>query len=90
MIIDGDNLIAEQEQNNHEQKYQNKIAVHEVMKLPTNFIPKGLVPLERLFDQNDVPVKPPDKQHIEEVVDCNLGTVEDPRFVKISKALSSR
>ncbi len=90
LIIDGDNLIAEQEQENLEQKYHNRIAGHEIMQLPTNYIPKGLVPLERIFDQNDVPVKPPDKQNSEEVVDCNLGTSENPKFVKISKALSGR
>ena len=90
LIIDGDNLIAEQEQENLEQKYHNRIAGHEIMQLPTNYIPKELVPLERIFDQNDVPVKPPDKQNSEEVVDCNLGTSENPKFVKISKALSGR
>jgi len=85
--IDGelDNLIAEQGQ-----KLQNRIGGHDVMQLPTNFIPKGLVPLERIFDQNDVPTKPPDPQEIEEVSDCNLGTKEHPKFVKISKALSDR
>ncbi len=60
------------------------------MQLPTNFIPKGLVPLERLFDKNDVPIKPLDKKNIEDVFYCNLGTTKDLRFVKIFKALSGK
>jgi hypothetical protein len=35
----------------------NKIANHHIVQLPSNHIPKGLVPLERLFDINDVVVK---------------------------------
>jgi hypothetical protein len=35
----------------------NKIVDHKIVQLPSNHIPKGLVPLERLFDRNDVVVK---------------------------------
>jgi hypothetical protein len=35
----------------------NKIVDHHIVQLPSNHIPKGLVPLERLFDRNDVFVK---------------------------------
>jgi hypothetical protein len=35
----------------------NKIADHKIVQLPSKIIPKGLVPLERLFDINDVVVK---------------------------------
>ena len=35
----------------------NKISDHHIVQLPRNRIPKGLVPLERLFDRNDVVVK---------------------------------
>jgi hypothetical protein len=34
--------------------FLNKIADHQIVQLPSNHIPKGLVPLERLFDNNDV------------------------------------
>jgi len=34
------------------------MAEHKVLQLNNNFIPKGLVPSEQLFDRNDVPVKP--------------------------------
>ena len=39
-----------------EPKFKSKIAAHEIVQLSTNKIPKGLVPLERLFDNNDVAV----------------------------------
>jgi hypothetical protein len=38
-------------------KFRSKIVAHEIVQLSTNKIPKGLVPLERLFDNNDVAVK---------------------------------
>jgi hypothetical protein len=31
-----------------------RVAGHNVVEMKTNHIPKGLVPLERLFDSNDV------------------------------------
>lgn len=34
---------------------KQKVADHDIIQFPNNYIPKGLVPLEKLFDQNDVP-----------------------------------
>jgi hypothetical protein len=66
------------------------IVGHKILQLPTNHIPKGLVPLERIFDQNDVPVKPLDPEKEADVIDCNLGTVADPKHVKLSKLMSGK
>jgi hypothetical protein len=33
---------------------QDSIVGHKIIELKTNHLPKGLVPLERLFDHNDV------------------------------------
>jgi hypothetical protein len=41
----------------HVDKFLNKIAYHNIVQFPSNHIPKGLVPLERLFDSNHVVVK---------------------------------
>jgi hypothetical protein len=41
----------------HADIFLNKIADHKILQLPNNHIPKGLVPLERLFDRNDIVVK---------------------------------
>ena len=38
-------------------KFKSGIGAHEIVQLPSNIIPKGLVPLEKLFDHNDVAVK---------------------------------
>jgi hypothetical protein len=41
----------------HDGVFLNKKVDHHIVQLPSNHIPKGLVPLERLFDRNDVVVK---------------------------------
>lgn len=38
--------------------YLNVLAGKEIIYLRNNLIPRGLVPLERLFDSNDLDVKP--------------------------------
>ena len=53
-----------------------------------NFIPKGLVPLERIYSKDDTPLKPAMQSLEENVMDYNIGTKEQPGIVKISKALS--
>jgi hypothetical protein len=52
-------IDQENEHDNEIEKpeFRRKIAAHEIVQLSTNRIPKGLVPLERLFDNNDVVVK---------------------------------
>jgi hypothetical protein len=69
------------------QKFQDKIANHCMLVLKNNQIPKGLIPLERLFDQNDIPLKSTLQPQPEEVEDCDIGTKDNPKLVKISKYL---
>jgi ribonuclease HI len=68
--------------------FLNKIANHHIVQLPSNHIPKGLVPLEILFDGNDVAVKFKGPTEDVDVAECNIGTEEDPKFVKLSSSLS--
>jgi len=58
-----------------------------MLVLKNNQIPKRLIPLERLLDQNDMPLKSALKPQPEEVEDYDIGTKEEPRIVKISKYL---
>jgi hypothetical protein len=58
-----------------------------MLVLKNNQILKGLIHLERLFDQNDVPVKSTLQPQPEEVEDCDIGTEKESRVVKISKFL---
>ena len=59
----------------------------EVLQLKDNVIPKGLIPLEELFDHDDVARKPTLQPTEKGVEDVTLGTTEHPKMVKISKTL---
>jgi len=59
-----------------------------VLQLKNNSIPKGLIPLEKLFDRNDMFKSPRIQADDEEVESCNLGTVAMPKMIKLSKFLS--
>jgi hypothetical protein len=76
------------EESPHTDIFLNKIVHHHIVQLPSNHIPKGLVPLERLFDRNDVVVKIKVSTENVDVTECNLGTEEDPKYVKFSSSLS--
>jgi hypothetical protein len=45
-----------------------------ILQLKNNVLPRGLVPLEDLFDFNDVSKKPKIEARGKEVEDCNIGT----------------
>jgi ribonuclease HI len=54
--------------------FQNQIVGRDIIQLKNNIIPKGLVPLEKLFDENDVARNPKITANDEDVEDCNIGT----------------
>jgi ribonuclease HI len=72
----------------HADVFLNKIANHHIVQLPSNHILKGLVPLERLFDGNDVAVKVKGSVDDADITEYNIGTEKDPKFVKLSSSLS--
>jgi hypothetical protein len=45
------------------------------------------VPLERLFDHNNVPVKIHDPNEDSYMIDCNLGTEQEPKYARLSKSI---
>ena len=57
-----------------------------VINLKDNFLPKGLTPLEDLFDSNDVPRKPK-MEPLKSDMECNIGIDENPKLIKLSKSL---
>lgn len=59
----------------------------EVIELKDNFLPTVLTPLEDIFDSNDILRKPKMQQLNVEIEDCNIGTTENPKMVKLSKTL---
>ena len=52
-----------------------------------NIFPRGLVPLEELFDFDDVAKKPKIEPTGKEVEGCNIGTEKEPKMIKLSKSL---
>jgi ribonuclease HI len=66
----------------------NEITNHHIVQLPSNYIMKGLIPLERIFDSNDVVVKAQRPIDDAEIAKCNIGIEEDPTFFKLSSNLS--
>jgi len=58
---------------------------HKVLQLKNNFIMKGLVPLEQLFDINDVPIKPIVLTKDDSIEEYNTGTKKEPKYIKLSK-----
>ena len=55
-----------------------------IVQLKSNHIPRGLIPLENLFYQNDVVRYPKVKPAENDAEDKNIGTEDDPKIVKLS------
>jgi hypothetical protein len=72
----------------HANVFLNKIDNHHIVQLPSNHIPKGLVPLERLFVGNDVALKGKVSTDDADITECNVGAENDPKYVKLSSGLS--
>jgi hypothetical protein len=64
----------------HPEVFSNKIANHQIIQLPSNHIPRGLIPLEILFNGNDVSVKGKVADEDADTSECNIGTHEEPKF----------
>jgi len=61
-----------------------------MLQLKNNSIQKGLVPLEKLFDNNDVTHTPKMTPNANGVEDCNIGTGENLKVIKFSKNMSPK
>jgi len=85
MKIDQENEILEECPQPH---LRNKIGEDNIVQLPNNHIPKGLVPLEKLFDQNDVPHKIAQKEDQSIVHRHNIGSPDHTKYINLSTHLS--
>ena len=68
---------------------KNKISKISIVQLPSNHIPKGLVPLEKMFEQNDVPYKAAQKEDQSAVHKHNIGSPDHPKYINLSTHLST-
>jgi len=84
MQIDQENETLEE---GPQPKLRNKIDQDNIVQLPSNHIPKGLVPLETLFDQNDVPYKVSQKEDQSAVHRHNIGSPDHPKYINLSTHL---
>jgi hypothetical protein len=57
------------------------------LQLKDNILPRGLVPLEELFDFNDVEKNTKNEPTGKDVEECNIGTDKEPKMIKLSKSL---
>jgi len=62
-------------------------AESEIINLKDKHLPKGLTPLEDLFDFNDIPKKPQMEPLKADIEDYNIVTKENPKMLKLSKSL---
>ena len=85
LTIDGDEEKENEKETDHNENiFLNHIANKEIIQVKNNSFPKGLVPLEELFDHNDVAKCPRMVPNGTKVEDSNKGTYEDQKIIKIS------
>ena len=93
---DNDNDVSIQDdedlekEGNSAEKLKGTLGGKDIIQLKNNFIPKGLIPLEKLFDQNDVAKNPKVKPVEDAVENRNIGTEENPKVIKLSKNLPKK
>jgi hypothetical protein len=85
--IDQDN---EHDQGAQRPKFRNEIGAHGIVQLSTNHIPKGLVPLERLFYHNDISIKLEKKEEYSEVFQFNVENEKSPKYVNLVSHLTDK
>jgi hypothetical protein len=57
----------------------------EIIDVADEPLPKGIVPLENLFDRNDMYKGKPSNKINDEIIECNIGTEESPKLIKFGK-----
>ena len=67
---------------------KNKIVDHDILQFPNNFILKGVIPLENIFDNNNVlKTSLLNTEHQEDVEDFNTGNDGQIKNVRILASL---
>ena len=84
--IDQENLNMEESQ---QLKLKDKVADQNIVQLPNNYIPRGLVPLEEIFDENDIPFKLVKKEQDPSVQEQNIGSQSHPKLINLSTELTT-
>ena len=69
-------------------QFDSITADHKIIQLFNNFIPRVLIPLENLFDHNDVPKNPLSDSPDKNIEIYNIGSFEEIKNVNIFASLS--
>ena len=70
-------------------KIKEKLGKHNIVQLPRNHIPRGLVPLEEIFDHYDFPFKPMKREKDPTIHEHNIGIQIHPKFISLSTELTA-
>ena len=68
---------------------KDKVSDQNIFQLPRSHIPRALVPLEELFDHNDVHFKPSKKEKDPTVQVQNIGSKSHPKSINLSTKLTA-
>ena len=68
---------------------KDQVANQNIVQFPNNYIPRGLVPLEELFDHNDITFKPAKKELDPTIQEQNIGSQRHPKLINISMGLNA-
>ena len=85
MHIDQENQNVEEYK---KPKLKRKMGQHDIVQLPNNYIPRGLVPLEKVFNYNNVPYKPDKKEKDPTIHEHNIGNQNHPKFINLFAELT--
>ena len=85
--IDQENLNMEESK---QLKLKDKVVDQNIVQLPSNYIPWGLVPLDELFDHNDIPFKPAKRELDPAIQEQNIGSQSHPKLINLSTGLTAR
>lgn len=83
-----ENVEEEEEEIEDELHWKDSIVDHKIVQLKGNVIPKGLVPLERFLNENDVHFNVSKNNWEDEVEDCNIGTNQWPKLINLENDIS--
>lgn len=67
--------------------FKNSIVNQKIIQLKDNILPRGLVPLEILFNSNDVAVSSEKVSQDEKIQDHNIGNQKEPKLVELFKGV---
>ena len=84
--IDQENLNLEESKH---LKLKYKVPEHDIVQFPSNHIPRGLVPLEELFDHNDILFKPAKRELDPTIQEHNIGSQTHPKLINLSIGLTT-